>query len=257
MIFKDTQKLMLPVATATALLFTITSVGLYTDLAQALERKRPGSSKQIKKEKLKPLPSAVKKRPPVLKREDPSNFLPVPDRWRIIESIGVKESIVDPYNRNPLKGDRPLFGKDWFFNLAVISDTVFEPRSFPVPVGVQATRDANDVDLFGGADSWVFNENLIVSLSLIKGDTAFKPPDYEFRLTPVFNFNHVEVEEVRVLKADPRLGTERSDRHIALQEAFVDYHIRNVSDRYDFDSIRIGIQPFSSDFRGFLFQDFK
>ena len=254
-IFIDTIKLMLPVAAAMTLLFSATTAGLCTELAQALERKRPGSSENDKKEELKPLPSAVKKRPPVLKRDDPSNFLPVPDRWRIIESVGVKESVLDPYNRNPLKGDRPLFGKDWFINLAVISDTVFEPRSFPVPVGVQATRDANDVDLFGGADSWVFNENLIVSLSLIKGDTAFKPPDYEFRLTPVFNLNHVEVEEVRVLKADPRLGTERSDRHIALQEAFFDYHIRNVSDRYDFDSIRIGIQPFSTDFRGFLFQD--
>jgi hypothetical protein len=35
----------------------------------------------------------------------------------------------------------------------------------------------------------------------------------------------------------------------------VDKHLRNVSDRYDFDSFRIGIQPFNSDFRGFLFQD--
>jgi len=31
--------------------------------------------------------------------------------------------------------------------------------------------------------------------------------------------------------------------------------LRDVSPRYDFDSIRVGIQPFSSDFRGFLFQD--
>ncbi len=31
--------------------------------------------------------------------------------------------------------------------------------------------------------------------------------------------------------------------------------MRNVSDNFDFDSFRIGIQPFSSDFRGFLFQD--
>jgi hypothetical protein len=42
---------------------------------------------------------------------------------------------------------------------------------------------------------------------------------------------------------------------VGVQEAFIDYHIRNVSSRYDFDSIRVGIQPFSSDFRGFLFQD--
>jgi hypothetical protein len=42
---------------------------------------------------------------------------------------------------------------------------------------------------------------------------------------------------------------------VGVQELFLDYHLRNVSDRYDFDSLRIGIQPFSSDFRGFLFQD--
>ena len=28
-----------------------------------------------------------------------------------------------------------------------------------------------------------------------------------------------------------------------------------MSERYDFDSVRVGIQPFSTDFRGFLFQD--
>ena len=40
-----------------------------------------------------------------------------------------------------------------------------------------------------------------------------------------------------------------------MQEAFIDYHLRNVSDRYDFDSVRVGIQPFQFDFRGFLFND--
>jgi hypothetical protein len=42
---------------------------------------------------------------------------------------------------------------------------------------------------------------------------------------------------------------------VGIQEAFADVHLRNVSDRYDFDSIRAGIQPFISDFRGFLFND--
>jgi hypothetical protein len=47
----------------------------------------------------------------------------------------------------------------------------------------------------------------------------------------------------------------RSDAFVGVQELFYDKHLRNTSDRYDFDSIRVGIQPFSSDFRGFLFQD--
>ena len=225
-----------------------------TQLAQNFERQRPAASKKMP-EVRKPLPNSIKNRAPKIIKDHSTGFIPVPDRWRLIETLGVLESLADPYNRNPIKGDRPLFGKDWFINLAVISDTVFEPRSFPTPIGVQSTRDENGLDLFGGADQFVFNENLIISLSLIKGDTAFKPPDYEFRLTPIINFNYAEVEEVRVLKADPRLGTERADRHFSLAEAFFDYHIRNVSDRYDFDSVRIGIQPFSSDFRGFLFQD--
>lgn len=231
--------------------------GIATDgTAQTLERQRPGGTPPSEVEERAPLPSAIKNRVAPPGRNDPSNFAPIPDRWRLIEAVGVKESILDPYNRNPIKGDRPLFGtEDWFVNVLAISDTVAEPRSVPTPVGVQSSNDSGDYDLFGDADQFFFNQNIILSMSLIKGNTAYKPPDYEFRLTPVLNFNYADVQERRALRADPRLGTERRDRHIGLQEAFFDYHIRNVSDRYDFDSVRIGIQPFSSDFRGFLFQD--
>lgn len=191
---------------------------------------------------------------------DPSAFptdeIPLPDRWRLIEAVGVKERWWDPYHQNTLKGDRPVFGtQDWFFALSLISDTVVEPRSFPIPVGNQTTTRPGANDLFGDPDSWVFNQNLVVSLAAIKGQTAFKPPDLEFRLTPVFNFNYAKVKEKRILFVEPSKGTNRRDGFIGLQEGFIDYHIRNVSDRYDFDSIRVGIQPFSTDFRGFLFQD--
>jgi hypothetical protein len=47
----------------------------------------------------------------------------------------------------------------------------------------------------------------------------------------------------------------RYDSFAGIQEFFLDYHLRDVSPRYDFDSIRVGIQPFTNDFRGFLFQD--
>ena len=40
-----------------------------------------------------------------------------------------------------------------------------------------------------------------------------------------------------------------------MQELFFDKHLRDVSPRHDFDSIRIGIQPITADFRGFLFLD--
>ena len=90
---------------------------------------------------------------------------------------------------------------------------------------------------------------------LYKGETVFKPPDYEFRFLPVFNLTRVEVEEACFLKVDPTASTTRTEGFVGIQGLFVDKHLRNVSERYDFDSIRIGIQPITADFRGFLFQD--
>ncbi len=181
---------------------------------------------------------------------------PVPDRWRIVESLGYAENRWDPYNNNnPLKGDKPIYGKDWFFNLSAISDTVYEPRNFPLPVGNATTANAGQLDLIADGDQYLINENLIIENVLYRGDTVFRPPDHEFRLITVFNINHTVVDEVGVLKADPAEGDTRTEGFVGIQGAFWDYHIRNVSDRYDFDSFRIGIQPFSTDFRGFLFQD--
>jgi len=214
------------------------------------QRRRPGTEPPRPEAPIPVDPAAVPPPDPNLPRE----FIPIPDRWRLIESIGVNEKWWDPYNQNTLKADRPLFD-DWFVNIAVISDTVYEPRSFPVPVGIQTTDRAGSLDSFGDTNQIVFNQNLITSLVFIKGDTAYKPPDYEVRITPVFNYNKVEVEERRILYVNPERGTERQDKFVGWQELFIDKHLRNVSDRYDFDSIRVGIQPFSSDFRGFLFQD--
>ncbi|MGB1557784.1 MAG: hypothetical protein ACPHCJ_08355, partial [Oceanococcaceae bacterium] len=57
------------------------------------------------------------------------------------------------------------------------------------------------------------------------------------------------------LNIDPREGATRNDSQVGIQELFIDKHLRDVSSRYDFDSLRIGIQPFNADFRGFLFLD--
>ncbi|MDB6171451.1 MAG: hypothetical protein JWL59_762 [Chthoniobacteraceae bacterium] len=49
--------------------------------------------------------------------------------------------------------------------------------------------------------------------------------------------------------------TVRQRDFFALQEAFGELHITDLSDNYDFISSRWGIQPFVSDFRGFIFAD--
>lgn len=185
---------------------------------------------------------------------------PVPDRWRIVEAIGITTNLWDPYNgHNPLKGDLPVWGDDWFYSLIAISDTVLEPRRFPIPVGGATTARPGSLDTIGAGQTTVLSQSLIIENVIYKGDTVFRPPDWEFRFTPVFNINQVHAEEKGVLNVDPDIGggtgLKRRDTFMGVQALFVDKHLRNVSDRFDFDSIRMGIQPFSSDFRGFLFQD--
>ncbi|MDO8863511.1 hypothetical protein Q6D67_17565 [Haliea sp. E1-2-M8] len=181
-------------------------------------------------------------------------LVPIPDRWRIVDSLGYEDKWWDPYNQNTIKGDKPIHD-DWFFNVTAISDSVLELRQVPTPVGGQGTGGPGSLDVLGATDQYLFNQNLAVELVYYKGDTVFRPPDWEYRFTPVFNYNYTELDEILGVNADPGEGRTRNDNHVGIQAAFVDKHLRDVSDRYDFDSIRVGIQPFSSDFRGFLFQD--
>jgi hypothetical protein len=246
-------------------------------------RRRPGvEQRELPDPVSQDNPGAVRAPPP---EAFPTSEFPVPDRWRLIQSLGlVKENVFDPYNQNTYKGDRPiciptaeeqerrhkeglpkcrtpkflgLTGEDWFFSLNLASDTVYEPRSFPIPVGNQTTTRPDSNDVFGKPYSNVFSQTFIFGASLTKGYTAFKPPDVEYRVSLAYNINYVTVPERRVLFVEPSKGKTRLDHFLGVQELFFDYHIRNVSDRYDFDSLRIGIQPFQSDFRGFLFNDLQ
>ncbi len=180
--------------------------------------------------------------------------VPIPDRWRIVDALGYEDNWWDPYNQNTIKGDKPIHD-DWFFNITAISDTVYEFRDVPTPVGGQTTDAAGSLDVLGNVQQGFWNQNTAVEFVYYKGDTVFRPPDWEYRFIPVFNYNAVRLGETLGTNANPAVGRLREDNHVGIQTLFVDRHLRNVSDRYDFDSVRVGIQPFSSDFRGFLFQD--
>lgn len=244
-------------------------------------RRRPGvTQRELPDKVVQDNPGAVRAPPP---EAFPANEFPVPDRWRLIETLGlVKQNVLDPYHQNTYKGDRPLCiateeeqarrreagqkpcgtprflplkGDDWFFSINAASDTVVEPRSFPIPVGVQTTNRPDSNNVFGKPYSLVLSQTFIGGFSLVKGYTAYKPPEVEYRVSLAYNVNYVRVPERRVLFVEPSRKPRRLDQFLGVQELFIDKHIRNTSDRYDFDSIRIGIQPFQSDFRGFLFND--
>jgi hypothetical protein len=227
-------------------------------------RERPGFNAELPDQVDQTNEGAIRAPPP---QAFPTDQVPIPDRWRLIQGLGlVEEDILDPYNQNTYKGDRPINRAkvpwlpikedDWFFVANLISDTVYEPRTFPIPVGIQTTEDPDRLDVFGNDFSNVLSQTFIGGFALLKGSTAYKPPSVEYRLTLAYNVNYVTVPERRVLFVEPSKGTTRLDQFLGVQEAFVDYHFTALdNDRFDFVSIRAGIQPFQADFRGFLFQD--
>jgi hypothetical protein len=194
------------------------------------------------------------------------DFVPVLDRWRLgfpdwnRYERPLKDAPFtagrwwDPYNQNVLKGDYPVFGQQYFLAVSAISDSLAEFRRIPLPSNVSAADPGQD-EFFGSGDQIFLNQNFILSLEFFKGDTAFRPRDWEFRITPVVNVNYLNAKETGVTNIDVREGTTRQEHHMSLQEFFVEYHLGDLSPTYDFISTRSGIQGFTSDFRGFIFSD--
>jgi hypothetical protein len=143
-----------------------------------------------------------------------ADFVPVPNRWL----MAPKRGSFGPYEQTVFKGDFPIGGDDLFMVLGAIAETPFE---------------------YTGHES-LARPSAIFSFELFKGDAAFKPKDWAFRITPHLNVNYVSTD----------VGT-----RVALQEAFAERQLAEVGPNFDFISVRAGIQPFNSDFRGFLFRD--
>lgn len=194
-----------------------------------------------------------------------ANFVPGPDRWAVPmpewqryetqpDVPYVKGHWYDPFNRNKLKGDYPIFGQRWFFDFTGTSKTGFDTRRLPVPSGLDSANPGSS-GFFGRGEQAAVSENLRLSFDLFRGDTSFRPVDFRVRFTPEFNLNFLQAREHGIVDVDPRQGTTRFDSHVGLQEGFVEAKLHDLSPNYDFVSVRAGIQQFTSDFRGFLFSE--
>jgi hypothetical protein len=199
-----------------------------------------------------------------------------------------------PYKQSVLKGDVPVIGQDIFLNLTASTQTEVEFRRVPTAAGVSAAVPGA-YEFYGESEQIGIQNNIGFAVELFKGETAFKPVEWAIRLEPVFNVNYLDARETGVVSPDPRgsIGgndnrpppgnefvldpsdidallngqvgpadsfrakrhTERTKTFFALQQAFGEIHLRDLSDNYDFLALRGGLQPFNSDFRGFIFND--
>jgi hypothetical protein len=251
---------------------------------QALENLivEPGKSTTlnlvVEKQKLEPGASVPVERPPGYAGEDSVGSLPqtqpdrreARDRWRVgfpeYDRYGdrggrgrdipfTKGRWWDPYNQSVLKGDYPIHGNNLFLVLSATSTTTVEQRRAPTPSDV-STDEPGSAEFFGQPEQLAASETIQLSFELFHGDTVFKPRDWAIKISPTFSVpNYLNARENGVVNIDVRRGTNRTDTHVSLEEAFAEVKLADLSRNYGFISLRAGIQPFVSDFRGFIFSD--
>jgi hypothetical protein len=164
--------------------------------------------------------------------------------------------VEDPYNQNVLKGDYPIIGQHTFFVFTATNQFLAEARTIPTATTpFESTTREGQIEFFGRSGQLLFNDFLALSFDVFQGDAAFKPMDWRVKVTPAFNFQRLAVQELGVVSPDVRKGRIRDRSWATLQEWFGEVKLADLSPEYDFVSVRAGSQPFTSDFRGFIYSD--
>ncbi|MGC4006703.1 MAG: hypothetical protein QM811_27695 [Pirellulales bacterium] len=209
----------------------------------------------------------------ILPSENPqdAHFVPIEDRWRsgfpawdrygkghpnMDDYPYVEGNVWDPYNQNVLKGDYPIYGQHTFLVLTAESQAILEGRQVPTPTTpFETTSIPGQTDFFGNPNQFFYTHYFKLSAELNHGDAAFKPADWKAKISPVFNINYLQVNELGIVNTNPLAGEDRFRSDFALQEWFYESKLADLGPDYDFVSARVGSQFFTSDFRGFIFSD--
>ena len=216
----------------------------------------PRDSSAVKKNKANtesPQTARPREQKPLLK-----DFEPISNRWRDIKTPPYEKNVkgrwYDPYNQNRLKGDYPILGQNTFLVFTAATDYLVDVVRLPTPSGI-STAAVQRQNFFGQGERVISLNTLRLSFEFYHGQVAFRPRDWELRITPVFNLNYVALRENNGVNINAQRGANRTDRQIAFQELSLEKHLGNLSDSFDFFSLKAGIQRFGSDFRSFIFSD--
>ena len=196
---------------------------------------------------------------------DDQVFEAVPNRWGYdfpdyhrypnFEVPYVKGHWYDPFNQNKLKGDYPIIGNQTFLDVSATSDTFADGRRLPTPSGL-GSASPGESQFFGRFGQFFISENLGVLL---------QPVSWR-HLVPSRRLAHPDhargecqlpggAGELALSISTFAKATTRLDSHLGLQEGFAEVKLKDLSNQYDFVSLRVGVQSFTSDFRGFIFSD--
>src|SRR5437868_57728 len=161
----------------------------------------------------------------------------------------------NPYDLNILKGDYPIFGQKVFMILSAVDTAVVQQFRTPIPSNVSSARPGS-AEFFGKPEVLAVNHIMQFTFEMFRGDSTFRPRSWAIKISPTFSLpNFVRARETGVINIDTRRGTTRTDTHFSLEEAFAEVKLEDVNSNFDFISARVGIQPFVSDARGFLYSD--
>jgi len=161
----------------------------------------------------------------------------------------------DPYNQSWIKGDYPIIGNKVFMILSAVSSSTVELSRTPKPSDVSSARPGS-AEFFGKPEQLAVNQIFQFTFEMFHGDSTFRPRDWAIKISPTVSLpNYLNARETGVVNIDVRRGTNRTDTHVSLEEAFAEVKLTDVNENFDFVSLRAGIQPFVSDFRGFVFSD--
>jgi hypothetical protein len=189
------------------------------------------------------------------------------NRWAIDPPMRREGRWYDPYHPNPLKGDLPSAGGSRFYSFSAEDEmTGFQRQT----TGSWAPGNQG-TDLFQRGNQWAVRENLLLTFEVASRSTAFRPAAWRVSVTPAFNFNFLQTQRPGIPFEDESKGTERKKIFGTVQSFFTDIRLGDTpevfpflrsgtgagggSPYFDSTSVRLGIQPFVSDFRGFIFND--
>jgi hypothetical protein len=174
-------------------------------------------------------------------RADPASgpgFVPLPRRWAI-----------DALDRARV-GPKHAVGRGDGVSLALtgVVDALAELRRLPVGSGV-SSANPDSLEFFGEGAQLFTSPVALATAELAPSAPAPRPRAWAARVTGAASMTMLRAGENNVVSVDVREGRARRRQDASLEEAYGEARL------FDHLSVRAGIQPFVSDFRGLVFSD--